>query len=78
MVDCTAIHPNAFGNQSLKPGVCYLASSTVGVFLDARAFCQGLSSTSLQWDVADIENETEEQVIYDGINHLKSAGSLPP
>ena len=72
---CTDIHSEAFGNETLKPGVCYLASDEERVFLDARAFCQGLND-SLGWDVADIEDAVEQQLIHDAIAALKANGSL--
>ena len=74
-IKCTAIHPDAFGDQNLKPGVCYLASDTGGGFLDARAFCQGLGG-GVRWDVADIENSTEQQIIKTNIDRLQNEGKM--
>ncbi|XP_022081683.1 macrophage mannose receptor 1-like [Acanthaster planci] len=74
-VSCSEIHNQAFGYQATKPGVCYLAAEEKGVFLDARAYCQGLND-SLGWDVADIEDEVENKLIQDSLGTLMANGQL--
>ena len=74
-LDCSRdIHPDAFGNQTLKPGVCYLLDPRRGPFEEARAFCRGLNA-SLGWDVADIEDSTEKGLLHDALAALQAAGS---
>ena len=72
---CGGVHGDSFGNDDVKPGVCYLLSGDKGIFLDARSFCQGLND-SLGWDVADIEDEQENKLIQDAMAYMKAAGKL--
>ena len=66
-VSCSDIHGDSFGHPD-KPGVCYLfLTDTKRYFLDARTACQRLND-SLGWDVADIEDDTENKIIQNAIN----------
>ncbi|XP_071788687.1 macrophage mannose receptor 1-like [Asterias amurensis] len=66
-VSCSDIHGDSFGDPG-KPGVCYLfLTDTKRYFLDARTACQRLND-SLEWDVADIEDDTENKIIQNAIN----------
>ncbi|XP_038076352.1 C-type mannose receptor 2-like [Patiria miniata] len=74
-ISCEDIHGDSFGNQTAKPGVCYLVADVKGDFHDARAYCQALND-SLGWDVADIEDVVENMLIQDALTTLKENGSL--
>ena len=68
---CTDLHRDAYGNQTLKPGVCYAAPGGNPWFTDARAYCRAMGPG---WDLADIEDQTEQRVIRDFITALRAAG----
>ena len=62
-LSCNDMHPDAYGDDNIKPGVCFLVdATTTGPYLDARAFCRGLGG-ALAWDIADLEDPEELKII---------------